>query len=146
MRTFFCYKKVNHVSKNAYLLLLIKTYFCNHLLDNNVFLKKKESKKPYLKTNSTHFLILFSVKLKQKKRWLYVITIASLMQRDAFRSESFRNTSTKAVRYRKKVGGKSGRSFFSLKIDAHGREQPFSCCDRNINWILLEVLSVPITQ
>ena len=84
---------------------------------------------------------------KQSKNleW-YLISIASLMFSDAFRSESFRNTSTKAVRYRKKVGGKSGRSFFSLKIDAHRREQPFSCCDRNINWILLEVLSVPVTK
>ena len=41
---FFATKKVTHVSKNAYLLLLVKTYFCNHLYDNNedcatVFLK-----------------------------------------------------------------------------------------------------------
>ena len=32
---FFATKKVTHVSKNAYLLLLVKTYFCNHLHDNN---------------------------------------------------------------------------------------------------------------
>ncbi len=32
---FFATKKVTYVSKNAYLLLLVKTYFCNHLHDNN---------------------------------------------------------------------------------------------------------------
>ena len=33
--SFFATKKVTHVFKNTYLILLVKTYFCNHLHDNN---------------------------------------------------------------------------------------------------------------